>query len=135
MKNLILGFISALVLVTILYFGYPIIRGFFDSGPMAPELLNPAVKDFGKLRVEVFGKGKPLTGLEVDLGDPGGRMSYAITDAGGAAVFEKVSVGTFSIFFNDLNYPKEFERVPSPVSVQILKDQTIQKRIELTPKQ
>ncbi len=132
MKKFFLGFITALVLVALVYFGQSFIRGFFGGGgPIAPEQLNPEAKDFGALKVEIFGAGKPVKDLEVDLGEPGGRMSYTMTDNNGVALFEKVSIGVYSIFFNDVNYPKEFVRVSSPISVKILKDQTTEKRIEL----
>ena len=136
MKKFILGFIAALALVGLIYFGYPIIRGFFGtSAPVVPGLLNPEAKDFGSLKVEVFGKGNPVAGLEVDLGQPGGRMTYTMTDADGTATFEGVSVGNYNIFFNDLNYPKEFARISSAIPVEIVKDKTTEKRIELAPRQ
>lgn len=137
MKKFILWFVGALVIVGLIYFGYPVIRGFLgNNAPVTPNQLNPEAKDFGTLKVEVSGKGRLIAGLEVDLGQPGGRMTYTMTDVNGVAIFENVSVGTYRIFFNDYNYPKEeFVRVASEIPVVIIKDQIIVKKIELMPKQ
>ncbi len=136
MKKFILGFVSASVLIALTYFGYPYIRGFFGgSQPVSPQELKPGVTDFGALRVKILGAGKPLSDLEVDLGEPGGTMSYMLTDKDGVAFFENVPVGQLQIFFNDLNFPKEYVRVSSPVIVNIVKDKITEKEIKLTPKQ
>lgn len=134
MKKYILGFIGALVLIGLVYLGYQFISGSRGSyTPVAPESLNPAAKEFGTLRVEVSGKGKPIVGLEVDLGQPGGRMTYKMTDGSGVAVFENVSVGSYDIFFNDINFPKEFARISSTIPVEITKDRIVEKNIILEP--
>jgi|SRR3989344_4937438 len=141
MKKFILGFISACVLVGLIYFGYPIIRGFFggSGGPVSPSELNPEVKDFGILRVEVFGKGQPIADVAVDLGKigprgPEGAMSEVRTDVNGVALFENVPVGVYDIFWNLTAFPQEYNQ-PATISVEIKKGQTTQKRINLTPKQ
>lgn len=137
MKRFIFGFAAALAVIAVLYFAYPIIRGFFGGGggPMIPSELMPGATVFGNLKVQIMGGGKPLPNVEVDLGQPGGRMSYALTDSDGIAFFLNVPVGGYNIFFNDLNYPKEFARVSSLIPVEIAKDTTTEKKIELTPKQ
>ena len=135
MKSFILGFIAALVLIGVIYFGYPFIRGFFGGGPVSPSELMPGAKVFGNLKVQLTGAGKPLPNIEVDLGQPGGRMSFTTTDADGVAFFLNVPVGAYNIFFNDLNYPKEFERVSSVIPVEIAKDKTTEKKIDLKLKQ
>lgn len=136
MKNFILGFVAALILAAIIYAAYPIIRGFFGGGgPVAPSELMPGAKVFGNLKVQITGAGKPVPNLEVDLGQPGGRMSFAMTDTNGKAFFLNVPVGAYNIFFNDLNYPKELTRISSVIPVEIVKDETTEKNIELKLKQ
>lgn len=139
MRRFIFGFISALVAVAVIFIAYLVIRSFFGSGPVSPQNLKPGVKDYGTLRIEVFGKGNPLGDVEVDLGEvgpngPTGPMSFAVTDTNGLAVFEKVPVGDYDIFFNANHFPKGYVAPPS-VSVSIAKDQVAQKRIDLAPKQ
>ena len=135
MKRFIFGFAVALVAVAVVYFAYPIIRGFFGGGggPVVPSELMPGAKVFGNLQVQILGGGKPLQDVEVDLGQPGGRMSFVLTDSDGIAFFLNVPVGGYNIFFNDLNYPEEFARVSSVIPVEIVKDVTTEKKIELTP--
>ncbi len=137
MKKFILGFISALALVAIIYFGYPFIRGFGGgNGPVAPKDLNPGMTDFGILKVSVFANSQPMAGVEVDLGKigpngPEGAMSAIKTNEQGVALFEKVPVGVYDIFWNLNSFPKGYD--PSKnISVEILKDKTLEKRIELT---
>jgi hypothetical protein len=140
MKKFILGFISALVLVGLIYFAYPFIRSFFSgASPVSPESLNPSVKDYGSLRVEIFGKGNPLADVEVDLGKigssgPTGPMSFLITDSSGLVVFKNVPVGSYNIFFNDYHFPNGYV-MPRYFLVNITKDQNTQERIDLAPKQ
>lgn len=138
MKKYILGFISALVLIAIIFVVFLFIRGSGDKGPVSPVDLKPEVTDYGILRVEVFGKGKPLADVEVDLGEigssgPTGPMSFMVTDAGGLATFENVPVGSYDIFFNTNHFPAGFAP-PKSVAVNIVKDQVVQKRIDLAPK-
>ena len=135
MKNFIFGSVAALVVVGLIYMAYPMIGGFFTSGPVSPQELKSGVTDFGALQVKVSGAGKPLSGIEVDIGEPGGRMSYLMTDKDGIVLFENVPVGQIEIFFNDFNFPKEFIRVSSRIVVSIAKAKTTEKEIELTPKQ
>lgn len=97
--------------------------------------MKPGVEDFGMLRVKVSGAGKPLSDVEVDIGEPGGRMSYMMTNKDGVAFFENVPVGPLEIFFNDFNFPKEFICVSSRIIVNIAKEEITDKEIELTPKQ
>jgi hypothetical protein len=134
MKKYLIGFVSALVLVGAVFIGRSFILGFFGSGGLiSPDALNPAATEFGDLNVTVRAGGRPVANLEVDLGTPGGRMSNAVTNGDGVAAFTHVSVGTFNIFFNDLNFPQRFARV-SRVPVQIAKDQRTEKTIELLPR-
>lgn len=139
-KDVMLGFISALVIVAVLFFAYLAIRSLSSGGgPVSPENLKPNVKDYGSLRVEIFGKGNPLADVEVDLGEigsngPTGPMSFVVTDSGGLASFEKVPVGSYDIFLNSNHFPNGYA-LPQRVSISIAKDQIVQKRIDLAPKQ
>ncbi len=140
MKKFVLGFVSALVLAGLAYFAYPVISGFFGGGgPVSPRNLKPGATDYGTLRVEVFGKGNPLPDVEVDLGEigpngPAGPMSFMVTDDGGLALFENVPIGAYDVFFNTNHFPAGYA-VPRNVSVNVVKDQVAQKRIDLAPKQ
>ena len=139
MKKFILGFISGVIVVVIVFLIFLFIRGSFNgSGPVNPESLNPNVKDYGSLRVEVFGKGNPLSNIEVDLGKvgsggPTGPMSFTVTDSNGIASFDKVPIGKYDIFFNTNHFSNDYIP-PQKTSVSIAKDQLTQKRIDLSPK-
>lgn len=145
MKKFILGFVAVLAVIAMLYFAYPFIRGFFGGaggGPVSPENLNPAVKEYGSLQVMLDGKVKSLVDVEVDLGKindasgPTGPMSFAVTDIHGTATFGKVPVGDYDIFFNTNHFPSGYDfPKPNRFSVSIEKDQNIIKRIDLAPKQ
>ncbi len=140
MKKFIFGFISALVFIGVIYFGYLFIRGFFSGGgPVSPENLNPAVQDYGSLRVEIFGKGNPLSDVEIDVGVIGSQgpeaFTYVVTDANGVALFEKLPVGVYDIFFNGYRFPEGYEVPKERHSIRIAKDQLTQKRIDMAPKQ
>ncbi len=142
MKKFVLGFISAVVLLGLIFLGFLFVRGFFiggSSGPVTSENLVKDAKDFGSLRIDIFGKGQPLADVEVDLGTigsggPAGPMSAIVTDAGGTALFGKVPVGNFDVFFNNYHFPEGYN-VPQRVSVEIVKGQMTQKRVDLAPKQ
>lgn len=139
MKKFILGFVSALILVAVAYYGYPVVNGFIfgfsnQGKPLAPSELMPGATAFGNLKIEVTSGGRAVTNLEVDLGQPGGRMSYTITDSYGIALFEKVSVGTYNVFFNDINFPKDLVRLSSVVPVEVKDGITTEKKIELKSK-
>lgn len=140
MKKFTLGFVSAVVVAAVLFFAYLAIRSLSGGGgPVSPENLKPGVKDYGSLRVEVFGRGNPLADVEVDLGEigsngPTGPMSFTITDSSGVASFEKVPVGSYDIFFNSNHFPNGYVP-PQRVSISIAKDQIVQKRIDLAQKQ
>lgn len=135
MNKFFLGFVSAIVLIGLIYLGYLVIPGFFSSGLVSPEELDPNAKDFGTLRVEVFGDGNPLSQVEVDLGKIGpggpiGKMSAVKTDESGTAVFKKVPVGTYDVFWNTYAFPKEYSQ-PESISIEIIKDEIVIKRFDL----
>lgn len=130
-----------LVLVGIVYVGSLLLHGFFGGpAPVASNNLVPGAHDFGSLTVLIFGKGQPLSNVEVDIGTvgergPTGPMSYAVTDAHGAATFEKVPVGNFNIFFNTNHFPAAYQTPLQSAlpSVHIVKDQPAETRIDLAP--
>jgi hypothetical protein len=138
MKNIFIGFASALILIGVIYFAYGMLRGASNSGPVSPQNLKPGVNDYGTLQVAVFGKGAPLPDVEVDVGEvgsngPTGPMSYAVTDTSGTALFENVPVGTYDVFFNTNHFPAGY-MPPQRVPVSISQGQITQKRIDLAPK-
>ncbi|MBN2197692.1 hypothetical protein JW698_00620 [Candidatus Wolfebacteria bacterium] len=139
MKNFILGIIITLIVIALIYWSYPFIIGFWSSDKLLlPSELNSEAVDFGMLKVEVFGKGEPLSGVEVDLGKIGstgpiGPMSALKTDKNGIVLFESVPIGIYDLFWNNYAFPKEYIQ-PSPMSIEISKDELTEERIELIPK-
>lgn len=142
MNKFILGLITGIVIMLALNFlGFgDFIKGFFNntaSNIVAPEDLVSGAQEFGSLKVIITtNKTQLVSGIEVDVADhPGTKMTVGVTDNNGTVVFEKMPVGNFVIFFNDVTYPKSFERVSALIPVQIIKGQVTEKNIELSPKQ
>jgi hypothetical protein len=142
MKQFILGFLGALILIAIIYFGYPLIdslRGGSGSVKVVPpNELKHDYTDIGTLKVKIFVNSIPIGGVEVDLGTIGsngpiGLMSAIKTNQQGLALFEPVPAGTYDIFWNDNNFPQEYNQ-PPVMSVEIFRDKVTEKIIELTPK-
>ncbi|OGG49054.1 hypothetical protein A3G63_00570 [Candidatus Kaiserbacteria bacterium RIFCSPLOWO2_12_FULL_52_8] len=140
MKNSTIGFLVAVVLLGVALGIFKYAPSLFSVGPapVTSDNLIIGSTDFGSLTVLVYGKGQPLSDVEVDLGTvgangPTGSMSYTVTDANGVATFSKVPVGSFDIFFNTNRFPTGYAVPPQSKlpSVQIIKDQQIQKRIDL----
>ncbi len=135
MKKFILGFVVAAVLLGGGFFAY---RFFGGSGPVSPEMLKPDVTDYGTLKVTVLGQGRaPLPDVEVDLGTigkrgPEGPMAFARTNSEGVALFERVPVGGYDVFWNSYFFPEEYSQ-PSRALVEITKDKTTEKVFELSP--
>ncbi len=143
MKKFILGFIAALVLVGVGFGIYKFLTGAVgpgSSGPVSPEALKPGVSEYGTLKIIVLGKDKlPLSGVEIDLGTvgaqgPEGPMAFQRTGTDGVALFEKVPVGAYDVFWNSYFFPKEYDQPPK-ISVEIKKGQTTERTIELKIKQ
>jgi len=137
-KNFTLGFLAALIFIGIIYFAYPLISGFRSSTVVPPNELKRGSTDIGTLKVYVLANGIPLSGVEVDLGTigpngPVGPMSAVETDEQGLALFEPVPAGVYDIFWNDNNFPLQYDK-PSVMSVEIARDKVIEKMIELVPK-
>lgn len=133
MKNLALGIVVALVLAVVAYITYPVFKnlGFLGGKTVAPYQLQDDAKNFGNLKVTVTWTGNPASNLEVDLGQQGGRKTAVKTDADGVAFFENVPVGSWSIFFNERNFPKEYTFTSNLTAVTIEKNQLTEKNIEL----
>lgn len=139
MKKFILGFIAALVLMGAGFGIYKFITGTVgpgSGGPVAPEALKPGVLDYGVLKIRVLGSGgAPLSNVEIDLGTigakgPEGPMAFLRTDKNGVALFEKVPIGAYDVFWNSYFFPKEYEQPPK-IKIEIIKGQTTEKTIEL----
>ena len=165
MKNFLLGFLAATALFGVMSivvsrvavldadgvvraFGIGLFRpsrvaaGSFATSPqqpVSPKDLKPGATEFGALKVQVTGAGKPLPGLEVDLGkiEPGtgptGPMAVLQTDSNGFVTFEPVPVGGYDLFFNSSNFPQEFEQL-SRVPADVSKDKVTSLKIELVKK-
>ncbi len=93
----------------------------------------PQSVDSGSLKISVTAGGKPISGLEVDVGGKPGAIQYymMLTDAEGAVVFNWIPPGSYSIYFNSNNFPAQLGNPPS-VPVDIALSQTTQKTIDLT---
>lgn len=138
MKKFIFGFIAGIAITLVVFFGFSLIQN-MGFKPVSPDQLNPEAKEWGALRLEVFGKGQPISGVEVDLGKigpngPEGPMSAMETDANGVVLFEKIPVGTYDVFWNSNDFPQNFNQ-PGRILIEITKDQTTLKRIDFAPKQ
>lgn len=103
-----------------------------DSHTCAP--ITPDVNS-GTLKITITAGGKSVNGLEVDVGTKPGAAKYymMLTDTSGAVVFNGIPTGSYSIYFNGNNFPKQFGDPPS-VPVEILISQTTQKTIDLISK-
>ncbi len=103
-----------------------------NDGPVFPQELISGAEKFGSLNVVITAGGAFVSGIEVDVGErPGGKMAVGVTDKNGTAVFEKMPVGKFVIFFNDNTFPKNFERVSNLIPIEIIEGRTTEQKIEL----
>lgn len=153
MKNFILGFIAALVLVGLIYEFPSFLHGFEkektgllyseDVKKAKEAVLCDAVKhscsyfdkvdDSGSIKIVISAGENPVKGLEVDVAPrPGSQQYYVkLTDNSGVATFENIPSGEYAIYFNGVNFPKEYGDSPT-VPVEITKGQTIERAIDLT---
>ncbi len=118
MRKFILGFIAALALIGIGYGVY--------------YFLTP--RDFGDLKVTATSNGKPVAGLEIDVDKKPGPPKYRIdTDENGIALFEKLPVGAYAVFFNDASFPSDRLEKPEGgiIWVDVAKDQMTETKINL----
>lgn len=154
MKKFVLGFISALILGGLIYCIFVFLPQFKSQkkGPLYDEdvkkaqeaVLCDAIKhscsyfdktqDSGNVRVIINAKGKPVGGLEVDMAPKPGSVQYYVklTDKQGLALFESLPSGKYAIYFNGVNFPKEYGDSPT-VPVEIIKNQIVERTIDLTP--
>lgn len=152
MKKLILGFVTAVLLIGIAY-GISTIRLSSSHETRSPlydqdvKKANEAVlcdneqhscrafdkaQNSGNVNVTIVANGKPVSGLEVDVANTPGAVQYymKLTDADGIASFDGLPVGNNFIYFNGVNFPKAYGDSPT-VPVTVAKDQTAERRIEL----
>lgn len=156
MKKFVWGFISALAAVGLVYmvFVFPPQLGSKKKGALYDNDVKKAheavlcdseqhscsyfdkVQDSGNLNVVVTAAGVPMKGLEVDAaGRPGAPRYYVkLTDDTGVALFNGLPTGSYVIYFNGVNFPKEYGDAPT-VPAMITKEQTTERRIDLVPKQ
>lgn len=155
MKKFVLGFIFALVLMGLIYSVFMFLSQFQPKkkGPLYDEDVKKAqeavicdvlkhscsyfdkTQDSGSLSVTIIAAKGPVKGLEVDVaGKPGSPQYYVkLTDNNGVALFNNLPSDDYAIYFNGVNFPKEYGDSPT-VPVEIVKNQTIERVIELTPK-
>ena len=92
----------------------------------------------GNAQLEVILKtdtGMPLANIEVDVAEQPGPPpvgGLALTDENGVAIFN-IKPGNYFIFFNDTNFPKDFEN-PPPQPVEVKADESDQTTIILNAK-
>ena len=126
----IIGFIISGIVI--LFLGY-LIGSFFPISGFFGEKDNIAGN--AGLKVTVLRPDKtPAVNLEVDISEEAGKVNtggHELTDANGVATF-KVKPGTYSIFFNSINFPKNLQFHETPQV--ILEDgQTATYTINLQP--
>lgn len=141
MKKFILGLIIGLVIfLTLSYFGLGnFMQGLKggengESSSVVPaELLKEGAAEFGSLKVVMTdSQGAFVGNIEVDVGEqPGGKMAVETTDGNGVAFFDKMPVGNYVIFFNEITFPKNFERPAVLIPVKIMAGQTTEQEIIL----
>lgn len=145
MKKFVLGFISALILAGLVYSVFVFLPQFKPKkkGPLYDEDVKRAqeavicdtvkhscsyfdkTQDSGSLKVVITAAESPVKGLEVDVAPKPGSPQYYVklTDKQGIALFESLPLGKYAIYFNGVNFPKEYGDSPT-VPVEIVKDQT-----------
>lgn len=108
---------KVLTIVAYLIIGYLVgsyfpVRGFFGNGSSGPSISGSAELQVTVLRPD----NSPATGLEVDvatqIGQPG-EGGMVETDGTGVATFH-IKPGTYYIFFNDTNFPKDLLHKDTP---------------------
>lgn len=89
----------------------------------------------GNLKVSITGFGKPMEGVEVDVGNEPGAQKYYLreTDDQGIAQFDGLPPGSYKIYFNLNDFPKGYD-ASQLIDVKITKGQTTEKIIELKKK-
>ncbi len=153
MKKFALGFICALVSVGLIYAAFTLLPqlGSKKKGPLYDQDVQKAkeavicdnqkhscasfdkTQDSGSVKVTITAKNNPVKGLEVDVAaQPGAPQYYVkLTDGSGIALFSGLPRGSYTIYFNGVNFPKEYGNSPV-VPVEIVKNQTTERTIDLT---
>lgn len=141
MRNFILGFFTALILVAAGYGIYKFV--FYPQRYNVPREnqgtcnhLNEGAAEFGKVGLEISSKsGQSVKDVEVNLGAQPGAENYCWTktNENGVAVFDQVPVGDYSIYFNDTTLPEALGGGgPTPVlQIKVTKGVTTEAGIEL----
>lgn len=148
MNKIVLGIIVLLILTGAGFVGYK----YFFSGssnqaggpPSGAQLCDvekescgaiPVYTNSGTLEITISGVGRPVSGLEVDIGDrPGATKFYmSLTDANGVAVFGGIPAGDFTVYFNGNTFPGQFGEPPLQ-TVSVISGQTTKININLSPK-
>lgn len=154
MKKFVLGFISALVLIGIVYATLIFLPQLSQKkkGPLYDQDVKKAqeavicdaikhscsffdkTQDSGNVRVLINATGKPVSGLEVDVAPKPGSPQYYVrlTNKQGVALFESLPSGKYAIYFNGVNFPKKYGDSPT-VPVEVIKNQTAERNINLAP--
>lgn len=145
MKKFVLRFISALILGGLIYSIFIVLPQFETKkkGPLYDEDVKKAqevvicdvvkhscsyfdkIQDSGNVKVVISAGNNPIKGLEVDIASKPGFPQYYVklTDKQGVALFENLPSGKYTIYFNGVNFPKEYGDSPT-VPVEITKDKT-----------
>jgi len=164
MKKYILGFISALILIGLIYVGYKIFpkpynwerpagKPFIDVKNSKTAVIcywkqnycdyfTPST-DSGSLKVLVTVDGKPGKEIEVNLWTsqkPGGSDEFytKYTDDNGVAFFEGITSGTYYPNYNLNGFPKEYGNAYTAwetQKVEVIKGTTKEVTINLSQKQ
>lgn len=145
MKKVILGFVIILVVIVAGYFAF---KFFYASKNMTPgqrtavlcsternvcEQFSPAANS-GSLKITILTRtGTPAKDLEVDLGTKPGATEYYMkyTDKNGVAEFGGIPSGSYVVYFNGVTFIKEYGASSIIVRVEINKNQTTEKTIQL----
>lgn len=141
MKNFVWGFISALVLVGLVWGIYKLIPGFKkakeanrqESLNIECQNINSSVREYGSLKLQILYKGQPATDLETDIAQVPGPDNYCskITDSNGNISINNMPIGNYYVYFNMSNYPAKYGIASTQVKFEIKKDTVNELSIDL----
>lgn len=142
MKNFVLGFISALVIIGLIYTITEFLIPGFKSASQQNRIseqkiecqnINPEVREYGNLKLQVIYQGQPASDLEVDLSrEPGAdEYCYKTTDSQGYITVNKMPVGNYYVYFNMSNYPDKYGIPSAQEKFQIDADKTLEFTLNL----
>jgi hypothetical protein len=148
-KKTVVFLISAVVIIGIGFFAY---KYFFSSkssttgqnhGTNATQICDTVkstcsevakTSDSGSLKVTILNGSNPVPNLEVDVATKPGAQTYylKLTDETGLALFEGIPEGTYSVYFNQNNFPTSLGNPPTQ-SAQVVKGEVKETIVNLTP--